>query len=128
MDKSKFFFRKAVYTEAEGKAELVTDFEPTKTTPLDPWMSLVFLMADGEHTLGQLYQQLEKQYKGNIPSGFEKTVESVVNRLMESQAVGLSEKSMQLPPYISTPFNKQDQKKSLKMMLKDGYLKLEDLD
>jgi len=118
----------AAYTEQEGKASLVTDFEPIQTTPLEPWMSLVFLMADGEHTIEQLYQQLTRQYKGNAPSDFETTVESVINRLIETDAIGLSEKSMSLPPYLTTPFNKQDQKKSLKMMLKDGYLKLEDLE
>jgi len=48
-----------------------------------------------------------------------------MNRLLESEAIGLSEDSMQLPPYLKTPFDKQDQKKSIKLMLKDGYLKLD---
>jgi hypothetical protein len=88
-------------------------------------MSLIFLMADGKHTLEQLHQHLAKQYKGNIPNDFKPTIESVITRLLESEVVGLSESSTNLPSYLATPFDKQDQKESLKMMLEDGYLKFD---
>ena len=111
----------------EGKAALVTSFEPTQTTLLEPWMSLIFLMADGMHTIEELKQHLVKQYRGNVPSDYKRTIESVITRLLESEVIGLSENTMQLPAYITTPFDKQDQKESIKMMLEDGYLKLGDL-
>lgn len=128
MDESKYFFRKVVYIKQEGKAALVTDFGPVQTSPLEPWMSLIFLMADGMHTIEQLHQQLIQQYQGNVPSDYKRTIESVITRSLEAEIIGLSESSMQLPPYLTTPFDEQVQKESLKMMLEDGYLKLGDLD
>ena len=61
MNESKYFFRKIVYVKKDGKAALVIGFEPIKTSLLEPWMSLIFLMADGLHTIEQLHQHLIKQ-------------------------------------------------------------------
>ena len=61
------------------------------------------------HTIEQLHQYLIQQYRGNVPSDYKRTVDSVINRL-ESEVIGLSEGAMQLPPYLSTPFDKQVQK------------------
>ena len=122
MNESKYFFRKVVYVQQEGTAALVTNFNPIQTNPLEPWMSLIFLMADGLHTIDQLHKHLFLQYNGKAPNDYKKTVESVVNRLVEAEVIGLSEEVMQLPPYLITSFDKQDQKASMKEMLEDGYL------
>lgn len=122
MDNTKYFFRKVVYVKKDGKAALVTNFEPIKTSPLEPWMSLIFLMADGMHTIEQLHQHLLKQYGPDVPNDYLKTVDSVFNRLLESKVVGLSDAKMQLPPYLTSAFDTQDTKESMKSMLEDGYL------
>lgn len=128
MDESKYFFRKVVYTNKDGKTELIIGFEPIKTSPLEPWMSLVFLLADGLHTIEQLHEHIANLYKGNVPTDYKRTIDSVIKRLLESEVIGTSEKTMQLPPYLLTPFDEQVKKDSLKVMLEDGYLKVEDLD
>lgn len=127
MNESKYFFRKIAYIQNGQEVSLVTGFEPIETSPMEPWMSLVFLMADGVHTVEQMHQNLTLRYQGNIPSDYQKTVNSVLNRLLESEAIGLCDEAMNLPPYLKTSFDKQDQKKSMKMMLKDGYLKMDSL-
>ncbi len=63
-----------------------------QTAPLGPWMALIFLMADGQNTIEEIHSHLAKQYRGNIPSDYKRTVDSVLKRLLESKVIGLSEK------------------------------------
>lgn len=122
MDSSKYFYRIALYTREGEQVSVVDALNPGMSAPLDPWLGTVLSLADGQHTLGELVGYLAGRYAGNPPAELEKTVASVVDRLLESKAMELADAPVNLPYYLALPVNEQDLDKSRQMMLDDGYI------
>ena len=122
MDKSKYFFRTAVFTYQEGEVGLVDVHESSDITTLDPWLGKVFAMADGQHTIQELVDCLSLQYPQGPPPDLEKTIESVIDRLTQVGVVRLTDEPIELPYYLAIPTEEQDDKKAKELMIKDGYI------
>jgi hypothetical protein len=56
------------------------------------------------------------------PADFEKTVESVFERLVEGKLVIFSEESVELPYYLAEPIESLDIEKAKKLMIEDGHI------
>lgn len=123
LDKSKYFFRTAVFTLQEDQLALVDVHEPDVTTKLDPWLGKVVSLADGQHTIQELIDYLESQYHGGPPKELESTIESVIGRLTEAEVVRLTDDPITLPYYLALPIEEQDEEKAKELMIKDGYIK-----
>jgi len=123
LDKSKFFYRILLYTIKDGQVALVDKHDPEKIIPIEPWLSLVISLADGKHTIAQLLDHIESSYKGIPPADLEKTLESVIDRLLNSQALQLTGEAVTLPYYLSLPKEMLDAEKANKLMLEDGFIK-----
>ena len=122
MDKSKYFFRTVVFSKLNKQVSLVDLYYPEeKTPPLDSWLGVIVLLADGQHTIAQLIEHMTAQYKGAPPDNLEKTIESAMQRLIETEVVRLSENPIDLPYYLSTPAEKLDIDMAKSLMEKDGY-------
>lgn len=122
MDKSKYFSRTKVYTKQEDKVALLDKEDLNKTIPLEPWLSLVFSLADGRHTIGELIVHLESRYGGQPPADLHKTIASVIDRLLNMDALQLSDEAILLPYYLELPHEDQDIEKAREFMLQDGYI------
>ena len=120
MDKSEYFYRTAVYTERNGEVALADIDAPERTTPLEPWFGIVIQLADGQHTISELLQHLIQRYQGNPPPNLEETVSSVIERLVEGKLLSLSNKSVEMPYYLSQPIEHLDIDKAKEHMKKDG--------
>ena len=120
MNKKQFFYRIVVYTKQEKEVSVVDIENPENKVLLEPWLSQVFLLADGQHTILELSNYLKKFYD-TPPENFEETLESAVNRLIESKVITLSDKKVSLPYYLASPIDTQDQEKSRRLMHEDGY-------
>ena len=123
MDKTKYFYRILLYTIENGEVALVDKHDPDKIIPLEPWLGLVVSLADGKHTIAQLIDHVESSYKGIPPADLEKTLESVIDRLINSQALQLADKAVNLPYYLTLPREVLDREKANKLMLEDGFIK-----
>lgn len=123
MDKTKYFYRILLYTNENGQIALVDKHDPDKTIPLEPWLGLVVSLADGKHTIAQLIDHIESSYKGLPPADLEKTLESAIDRLVNSQALQLADEAVALPYYLTLPKEVLDKEKANKLMIEDGFIK-----
>ena len=123
LDKSKYFCRTIVFSSEKDKITLVDINNPSENRhPLEPWLGLIYSLADGQHTLQQLIEYLTGLYKGTPPDELEKTVDSVIQRLTELGVVKLVEQPVDLPYYLSLPTEQLDLEAARQSMIDDGYL------
>ena len=123
MKKNKYFYRILLYTTENNRVSLVDKHDHHKTIELEPWLGLVISLADGRHTIAQLLDHVESSYKGIPPANLEKTLESVIDRLVNSQALQLADEAVTLPYYLSLPRELLDAEKAQRLMIEDGFIK-----
>ncbi len=121
MEKEKYFSRILAFTRHEGEIALVDKFDPAKTIPLEPWLGTVISLADGQHSILELIDYLRGQYGPNVPTELERTIESVIERLIKSQALMLSDVPYELPYHLSRPLEELDPDKAKLSMADSGY-------
>ena len=122
MDKSQYFYRIAFFSMQEDKVSLLDANDlSAKTPPLDPWLGVVVSLADGQHTIQQLIENLAGQYGGAPPQELERTIESVIERLTETEVLKLADQAVNLPYYLSLPAEKLDMEMARRLMTDDGY-------
>lgn len=120
MDKSHYFYRTVIFTRKAGIVALADINNPTESTKLEEWFGVVISLADGKHTLQQLIDFMATQYQQK-PDRLEDTLESVIERLIESNMLKLSEKAVELPYYLAAPIEQLDIEKARKLISEDGY-------
>ncbi len=86
MDKSQYFYRTVIFTRKAGIVALADINNPQETTKLEDWLGVVISLADGKHTLQELTDFMRQQYQ-QTPERLDDTLESVVERLIESKNV-----------------------------------------
>ena len=122
MDKSQYFYRIAFFSMQKDKVSLLDANDlSAKTPPLDPWLGVVVSLADGQHTLQQLIEHLAGRYDGAPPRELERTIESVIERLTETEVLKLADQAVILPYYLSLPAEKLDMEMARRLMTDDGY-------
>jgi hypothetical protein len=122
MDTSQFFYRNAIFSK-QGKSIFLIDFDnpDKKQQELEPWFGMVFQLADGQHTLEQLYQYIAMQYNGDTPQNLSDTLKSVVDRMIEGKLIVLTKEATALPYYLSMPYEMLDIEKAKKELSKDRF-------
>lgn len=122
MDTSQYFYRNALFSK-QGKSIYLIDIDnpEKKQQELEPWFGIVFQLADGQHTLEQLYQYLAMQYKGEAPQNLSDTLKSVVDRMIEGKLIVLTKQATELPYYLSMPYEMLDIEKAKKELAKDRF-------
>ncbi len=120
MDKSHYFYRTVIFTRKAGIVALADISNPTETTALEEWFGVVISLADGKHTLQELTDFMAKQYQQK-PERLDDTLESVIERLVESKMLKLSTQAVELPYYLAAPIEQLDIDKARKLIIEDGY-------
>ncbi|MDP7419266.1 MAG: hypothetical protein QF483_05245 [Gammaproteobacteria bacterium] len=101
---------------------LVDIFDPKKEAlDFEPWLGIIVSLADGKHTIQELVDYLVSHYQGTPPSNLADTLESAINRLIETEMIKLSEGAIELPYYLAVPANVMDIEKAKRLMAEDGY-------
>lgn len=121
MQLSNYFYRTLIYSEVKGQVHVYEKVPPYSLIPLDPWLGRVILLADGQHTLQELIDYIASQYQGSIPENYLKTIGSVIERLLESEAITLSETPYNLPYHLAMPKEHQDPAMTERSMKETGY-------
>lgn len=120
MDKSQFFYRTVIFTRKAGIVALADINNPQESTKLEEWFGIVISLADGKHTLGQLVDFMRQQYP-QVPERLDDTLDSVIDRLLESKMLKLNNKAVELPYYLAAPIEQLDIEKAQKLIEEDGY-------
>lgn len=120
LNKSQYFYRTVIFTRKAGIVALADINNPTETTTLEEWFGMVISLADGQHTLAQLTDFMGQQYQ-HKPERLDDTLESVIERLIESKMLKLNDKAVELPYYLAAPIEQLDIDKAQKLIIEDGY-------
>ena len=117
MDKTHYFYRTVIFTRKDGIA-LVDIDQAENTTPLEKWFGTVVSLADGQHTIKEMMEYVSKKYQ-DVPDNLEKTIDSVIERLIGGNIIRLSEKAVTLPYYLASPIEDLDIEKAKKLIQED---------
>ena len=122
MNTKQFFYRNVIFSKQGKTISLIDIHNPeNKKETLEPWFGMVFQLADGQHTVEQMIQYMSTQYNGNPPENLADTIASVVQRLVETKLIVLTDKATQLPYYLSMPYELLDLEKAKKLLKKDRF-------
>ncbi len=121
MDKSQYFYRTVVITRRNNEVALANIDRPEESSPIDGWLGVVLSLADGKHSVQELVDFMGRQYPGQPPADMEKTIESVLERLVDGKLVNLTEEPVELPYYLASPVEELDLEKARQLMKEDGY-------
>lgn len=120
MNKDNYFYRNVIYSKIENTVSIIDLDDPEKEREnLEPWFGIVFQLADGQHTVEELYNLLAQKYKEGPPSDLLKTVTSVVERMAEMNLVVVTDVKTELPYYLSMPYEMMDLEKAKKLLAED---------
>ncbi|MCP4458344.1 MAG: hypothetical protein GY816_10035 [Cytophagales bacterium] len=120
METTKYFYRNVMFSKNGKKISLIDIYNPdAEAKELEPWLGLVLQLADGQHTIDELFQYMANLYNGNPPPNLDDTVRSVVDRMVKSKFIVLTEKATELPYYLSLPYELMDVEKAIKLIEKD---------
>jgi len=76
-------------------------------------------LADGQHTVEELYNLLSHKYKENPPANLKETIHSVLDRLVEANFIVLTDEKTELPYYLSMAYEYLDIEKAKKLLNED---------
>ena len=122
MDNSQFFSRLVTFTRKDQQVGLADINQPNNVTPLDEWLGVVVSLADGHHTIQEMISFMARQYQNQqAPEILEKTIHSVIERLVEEKVIHLSPRIISLPYYLAMPIEELDIEKAKQLMIEDNY-------
>ncbi len=120
MDTAKYFYRNVIFSKSENQISLIDIYNPdNEKQELEPWFGIVLQLADGQHTIEELFNLLSNKYKGTPPANLKETIHSVVERLAEANFIVLTEEKTELPYYLSMSYEYLDIEKAKKLLIDD---------
>ncbi|RLD28028.1 MAG: hypothetical protein DRI70_04030 [Bacteroidetes bacterium] len=120
MDTSKYFYRNVIFSKKGNQISLIDINNPdNEKQALEPWFGVVLQLADGQHTIDELFSLLSTKFKGTPPVNLKKTIHSVIERLTKSNLIVLTKKKTELPYYLSRPYEYLDVEKAKELLKKD---------
>ena len=119
-NKDKYFYRNVIYSKVENTVSIIDIDDPQKDRKdLEPWFGIIFQLADGQHTVEELYNLLAQKYNDGPPAELLKTVTSVVDRMVEMNIIVVTDVKTELPYYLSMPYEMMDVERAKKLLVED---------
>jgi hypothetical protein len=120
MDTSKYFYRNVIFSRTGNQISLIDIYNPeNEKQDLEPWFGIVLQLADGQHTVEELFNLLSHKYKGDPPANLKVTIHSVIDRLTKADFIVLTDEKTELPYYLSMPYEHLDVEKAKKLLIED---------
>jgi hypothetical protein len=120
MDTSKYFYRNVIFSRTGNQISLIDIYNPdNEKHDLEPWFGFVLQLADGQHTIDELFSLLSNKYKRAPPANLKETIHSIVDRLAKADFIVLTEEKTELPYYLSMPYEHLDIEKAKKLLKED---------
>lgn len=105
---SQYFYRNTVFSKQGNQIAIADIDDPENKKELEPWMGAVLQLADGQHTIDELYDYLASRYDGPPPANLMDTLVSVIERMEEAKLLVLTADKTELPYYLSIPIEMMD--------------------
>lgn len=120
MNTEQYFYRNVIYSKVNNTVSIIDINNPNKKREdLEPWFGVVFQLADGQHTIEEMYNLLAKKYTAGPPDDLLRTIVSIIERLSESKLIMLSDIKTELPYYLSMPYEMLDIEKAKRILAED---------
>ena len=122
MDTSQYFYRTVIFSKQGEKISLVDIHDPEKEAlAFEPWLGVVVSLADGQHTIRELIDGIASRYDGEPPGDLQRTLESAIERLTETEVIKLNDEPVELPYYLSLPVEHLNLEQAKQSMADDGH-------
>jgi hypothetical protein len=122
LDTSQYFYRTVIFSKQGEKISLVDIHDPEKEAlAFEPWLGVVVSLADGQHTIRELIDGIASRYDGEPPGDLQRTLESAIERLMETEVIKLNDEPVELPYYLSLPVERMNLEQAKQSMADDGH-------
>ena len=120
MNTKQYFYRNVIFSKQGNTISMIDIHYPEKNKEkLDTWFGMVLQLADGQHTLDQLYQYISTLYNGSPPENLKETLHSVVLLMTNSKLIVLTKNKTELPYYLSLPYEMLDIEKAKNLFKED---------
>lgn len=119
---AQYFIRNTRYTVLKERLVLI-ERERAGMVTVDEWPQLVYMSADGQHTVGEFIAALGKHYSTGMPRGFDGQTRRVVHDMVSLGYIALIQAKKSLPYYLSMPIEQQDKERAKVLMEADGFIK-----
>lgn len=120
MDTSNYFYRNVIFSKQGDQIALIDINNPkNEGQVLEPWLGLVLQLANGQHTIDELYYYLADKYIDARPENLDKTINSIIDRLVNLNFVVLTKEPTELPYYLSQPIELLDVEKAKRLLGQD---------
>jgi hypothetical protein len=120
----KYFSRCATWHPLSADQITVHDSFSSKAPrmiTMEPWHQIIFLAADGEHTVDDFARHMEQQYEVP-PAGLREQIRELVGILVGEGILRLHDKPQALPPYFAEDYFAQPAEVRAEQMRAGGYI------
>jgi hypothetical protein len=118
---SKYFIRNTRYMMMKERLMLKERSRAGLVT-MDEWYEVVFLGADGEHTVAEFIKALGNDYPDGVPEGLADQTRQIIGELEARGYIALSDEKKTLPYYLAIPIEQQDRERAKLLMEADGFI------
>jgi hypothetical protein len=120
----KYFSRTACWHRLEDRLvvhDSFSQFAPRMIT-MEPWHEVVFMAADGEHTVDQFITHMASQYEEGEPAGLRKQIYDILRTLADEQILSIHDRPVPLPAYFAEEYFESDADTRKQQMQADGLI------
>lgn len=120
----KYFSRRGCWHTLEGQLVVHDTFseQAPRMITMEPWYGVVFMSADGEHTVDEFVSNMAGQYEGGAPAGLREQIHEIIGTLIEEGILRLHEEREPLPAYFAEEYFEQDAEIRKQQMQADGLI------
>jgi hypothetical protein len=119
-----YFSRAATWIRMDQRLVVHDSFSPSapRMITMEPWHEVVFMSADGEHTVGEFVRHIGSQYEGGMPPGLRDQIHGIINELAREGILRLHEQPKPLPQYFAEEYFQQPPDVCKAQMEADGLI------
>lgn len=119
-----YFSRAATWSRVKDRLLVHDSFSPKapRMVTMEPWHEVVFMAADGQHTVDEFVRHMGSEYEGGMPPGLREQIHGIINELAGEGIVRIHDQPKPLPPYFAEEYFQQPPDVRKAQMEADGLI------
>ena len=108
----------------ENRLVVHDSFSPLapRMVTMEPWHEVVFMAADGEHTVDGFVSHMASQYENGEPAGLRQQIHEVLSALSDEHVLRIHVHPEPLPAYFAEEYFEKDAETRKQQMQADGLI------
>jgi hypothetical protein len=121
---SQYFSRCATWSRLDDQIVVHDSVSPQapRMITMDPWPQMVFMAADGVHTVDEFVEHMGNQYEGGPPDGLREQIHAILDELVGEGIVKLHDEPEALPPFIAEEYFEKTPEVRKQEMIEHGVI------